>query len=103
MLEANREGAEIIIRAWLDVSQRCARISIKDNGGGIDIAVIDKIFDPFFTTKIVGKNVGLGLASARALIEDIDGEINLSCSGEFTVVDMSIPLVAESADSVSAS
>jgi len=103
LLEANREGAEIIIRAWLDVSQRCARISIKDNGGGIDIAVIDKIFDPFFTTKIVGKNVGLGLASARALIEDIDGEINLSCSGEFTVVDMSIPLVAESADSVSAS
>lgn len=38
------------------------RVSVTDDGPGIDQTVIDKVFDPFFTTKDVGKGTGLGLA-----------------------------------------
>lgn len=44
-----------------------AKISFKDNGGGISQANFDKIFQPFFSTKPPGEGAGLGLS----LCEDI--------------------------------
>ncbi|MEE9524214.1 MAG: GAF domain-containing protein, partial [Thermodesulfovibrionales bacterium] len=38
------------------------RISLSDNGKGIDKGIIDKIFDPFVTSKPVGEGTGLGLS-----------------------------------------
>ena len=40
---------------------RC-RLSIRDNGLGIEPHHLAKIFDPFFTTKDIGKGTGLGLS-----------------------------------------
>jgi two-component system, NtrC family, sensor kinase len=44
------------------------RITIEDDGPGIDEAVQTKIFDPFFTTKPVGKGTGQGLSMAYAIV-----------------------------------
>ena len=82
------------VSAWVTPDRKEARLSIKDNGGGVDIAVQDKVFDAFFTTKTAGKNVGLGLTSARALVEDMGGAIQLTSMGESTVVEITLPLVA---------
>lgn len=49
------------------------RISIRDEGPGIDKEVLPKIFDPYFTTKPKGS--GLGLATVYAIVKKHDGHI----------------------------
>lgn len=83
----------IVVSAGINAQANSANISIRDNGGGLDVAHLDKVFDPFFTTKINGKNVGLGLASSRALIEEIGGQVTLQSSGGQTIVKISLPLI----------
>jgi CheY-like chemotaxis protein len=55
---------------------RYARISIIDNGAGMDTITLERIFDPFFTTKPVGQGTGLGLAIVHGIMkgqDDTDG------------------------------
>ena len=52
-------------------------IAFTDEGPGIPEEVRDKIFTAFFTTKSRGS--GLGLATAKRLIEAHDGEIEVAC------------------------
>lgn len=85
----------VTVSAWVTPDDKEARLSIKDNGGGIDIAVQDKVFDAFFTTKTGGRNVGLGLTSARALVEDMGGTIKMNSVGESTVVEIALPLIVQ--------
>lgn len=93
-LETARPAKPMItVSANINAQANSADISIKDNGGGVDVADLGKVFDPFFTTKINGKNVGLGLASSRALIEEIGGQVTLQSSGGQTIVKISLPLI----------
>jgi len=54
------------------------RISIRDDGEGIDSEYIDKVFEPGFTTKGVGVGTGLGLAICYRIIQDHGGQISVS-------------------------
>lgn len=65
------------------------KIYIKDNGSGIDNAILDKIFDPFFTTK--AKGIGLGLSVCRQIINMHEGEIGVrSEPGQGTTIIVSL-------------
>ena len=102
-LVATRPVAPVIgVSADINAQDNSANISIRDNGGGLDVAQLDKVFDPFFTTKINGKNVGLGLASSRALIEEIGGQVTLQSSGGETIVKISLPFIQSPRDTSTA-
>jgi DNA repair protein RadC len=49
------------------------RISIKDNGCGMDKQRRMHIFDPFYTTKKIGEGSGLGLSSVYGIVKRFDG------------------------------
>ncbi len=50
---------------------------IEDTGIGIAHALLDRIFDPFFTTKEVGEGTGLGLAVTLAMVQRLNGQIDV--------------------------
>ncbi len=52
-----------------------ARLSIKDNGHGMEPAVLQRIFEPFFTTKPSGKGTGLGLSVVHGIIKAHRGAV----------------------------
>lgn len=64
-----------------NLSETFIEIMVSDNGSGISQDVIDKIFEPYFTTKKSG--TGLGLTSAKTLLEKYGGFIKIS-SGKNT-------------------
>lgn len=70
------------------------RVSIIDNGGGIEPSVLAKIYDPFFTTKEIGKGTGLGLSITYGIIERHKGIISVnSVVNEGTTFIIELPLV----------
>lgn len=52
------------------------RITISDEGKGIDPENADKIFEPFFTTKPLGDGSGLGLSVVHGIISSHKGTIS---------------------------
>ncbi|MBG1240299.1 trifunctional serine/threonine-protein kinase/ATP-binding protein/sensor histidine kinase [Nostoc sp. NZL] len=84
----------IIIKT--SVANQGVKISIADNGNGINEEVKQKIFDHLFTTKGVGKGTGLGLAIARQIVAEKHGgviEVN-STPGEGTEFVVTLPIEA---------
>ena len=70
-------------------------ITIRDNGTGIPIGIIDKIFQPFFTTKPTGEGTGLGLSLTYEIIKANDGELKVTSEeGKFTEFVIELPLLA---------
>ena len=73
------------------VIKRRARVTIADQGSGMDKATVDRIFEPFFSTKKRG--TGLGLAIVKQIVEQHDGTINVvSKLGEGTRFVIELPL-----------
>jgi PAS domain S-box-containing protein len=74
------------------------RISFGDNGIGMDEQTRLHCFDPLFTTKGPFEGTGLGLASARRLVEDSGGAI--TCASEVglgTTFEILLPSVDQAA------
>jgi two-component system sensor kinase FixL len=66
-------------------------VAFADTGPGIPAEVREKIFTPFFTTKSRGS--GLGLPTAKRLIEAQNGAISIACpSTGGTVVTVTLPV-----------
>jgi C4-dicarboxylate-specific signal transduction histidine kinase len=63
---------EILIRTEKD-GDEWVRITVRDEGVGIDPQSIDQLFDAFYTTKNGG--MGMGLSVSRSIIESHHGRI----------------------------
>ena len=79
---------QVLNRDWV-------RISIKDNGPGVDSQVIGHLFDPFFTTKPVGEGTGLGLSISYDIVVQKHGGQLTCCSqpGQGAEFLIEIPIV----------
>ncbi len=75
-------------------SGRYVKLSIKDQGAGIDRVDFEKVFDPYFSTKERGsqKGMGLGLTVAYSILKKHGGHISFeSESGIGTAFHLFIP------------
>jgi len=69
------------------------KISIEDNGSGMDNKILERVFEPFFTTKPPGMGTGLGLFQVYGIVKAHNGYIYVnSVKGMGTSVFVYLPI-----------
>jgi signal transduction histidine kinase len=75
---------------------RYVRLSVVDNGVGIDAATRARIFEPFFTTRGAGQGSGIGLSIAQAVVAAHRGVISVESEpGEGSAFHVFLPLAGD--------
>lgn len=79
--------------AWLPAGAY-VRLSVTDDGVGMDAATRARVFEPFFTTKAPGAGTGLGLSMVYGLAKQQGGFVDVqSAPGQGTNVSLFFPRV----------
>ena len=99
-IEAMSRGGRLRIRLrpsrdWRDGATEGMRVTIGDNGTGMDSATRQRIFEPFFTTK-AETGTGLGMWVVAQLVERHGGDVRLWSSPRMgssgTVISIFLPM-----------
>lgn len=73
-----------------------ARLSVVDDGRGMDEETQKRMFEPFFSTKPPGEGSGLGLAVVHGIVSDHGGVIRVRSElGRGTRIDVDLPLLPD--------
>lgn len=84
---------KIDLEGTLDRAQGLLRITVTDNGPGVDDAVAERMFRPFFTTR--AKGTGLGLALVQKIVVTHNGRVTAGrAEGGGARLAVSLPLKA---------
>ncbi|NID05607.1 response regulator [Luteibacter jiangsuensis] len=68
------------------------KLTVSDNGSGIDASFLEKVFEPFFTTKPLGQGTGLGLSMIYGFARQSGGDARIrSTVGRGTDVSILLP------------
>ena len=87
------------IRISVQAIDSSCHIVFSDAGPGIPPEIREKIFTPFFTTK--SRGTGLGLPTARRLVEAHHGTITIDCPpGGGTTVSIKLPALSAAAQAI---
>ncbi len=71
---------------------RYVRLSVRDNGTGMDEVTLAHLFEPFFTTKPPGVGTGLGMAMVYGLVKQQSGFVDVQSRwGAGTTVQVYLP------------
>lgn len=88
------------VRAGIEDAKRCpglrrgdyVRLTVRDEGVGMDEQVRQRAFDPFFTTKSPGEGTGLGLSVVHGIVKEHGGAIRVdSAPGKGALFEIYIP------------
>jgi signal transduction histidine kinase len=94
-VEPNK-GLIRVVGKYLEVTSELV-IEVVDNGAGIPPSMMKHMFELFHSTK-GNRGTGLGLAVARKIVEEHDGNISVkSTPGEGTTFTVRIPVYSDSA------
>lgn len=66
------------INITVKINNTNAKISIQDNGNGIEMENIEKIFGMFFRASTASGGSGLGLYIVKGILEKLDGSIEVN-------------------------
>jgi signal transduction histidine kinase len=86
-------GPDGIIKVTTSSDNGCIKVDIADDGPGIPADARTHIFDPFFTTKPPGSGTGMGLDTARRIVEQRHrGSISFDTGASGTTFHVWLPL-----------
>jgi signal transduction histidine kinase/ActR/RegA family two-component response regulator len=72
------------------------QLTVKDEGCGMDAAVLGRIFEPYYTTKEQGKGTGLGLSVIHGIIKNHRGDITVASSPrKGTTFQVNLPIIED--------
>ena len=75
---------------------RHLQLLVKDEGCGMDSAVMERIFEPYYTTKEQGKGTGLGLSVIHGIVKNHSGDIAVtSAPGKGTTFKVYLPIIED--------
>lgn len=98
-LEAVDESGTVLVQTENFLTERAGgsgeeewvRLTVKDDGEGMDSFTVAHMFEPFFSSKFTGR--GMGMAAAHGAVRHLQGRIDVeSAPGEGTTVHIEIPL-----------
>ncbi|MCP4162941.1 MAG: response regulator [Deltaproteobacteria bacterium] len=105
MTDKNDGILEVIVNR-VDISKEVARVnselsegpylklSVIDNGSGMDKDMIERIFEPYFTTKSMEIGTGLGLAIVHGIVKSHGGFITVESElNRGTVFEVLLPII----------
>jgi PAS domain S-box-containing protein len=96
--DAMPAGGRITIGAHADAApapdgRRFVRLTVADEGIGMDAETLARAVEPFFTTKGVGKGTGLGLSMVHGMVEQCGGRIEIASTPDAgTTVELWLPM-----------
>ncbi|MBE0456844.1 sensor histidine kinase [Pseudoalteromonas prydzensis] len=87
--------AHVKLSAQRDDEIELVRITVSDNGPGVDLSQAEKLFEPFFTTRSQGTGLGLAVVSSVASAHQGRVEVTNNAAGgaSFSLL---LPIYAES-------
>ena len=94
VLDESLTATHVGLRKIQQSSGGAVRLTVQDDGPGMDATTMQRIFDPFFTTKPVGEGTGLGLSVVHGIVQGHEGVITVeSQPGHGAVFSVYLPAV----------
>lgn len=98
-LDAVAAGGSVDVTARVEGDRVVVRVV--DDGVGIPRPDLERIFEPFYTTKPVGSGTGLGLDIVRRLVNQNDGDIEVSSVPGRTEFRVTLPIAQPASEDLS--
>jgi signal transduction histidine kinase len=96
-LDATAEKGHVDVRLEA-AGPSVLRVSVRDDGRGMDEATRAQAFEPFFTTRGSTGGTGLGLAVVKGIVDEMRGSIDLrSAPDAGTTLTIDVPVVVGAA------
>jgi signal transduction histidine kinase len=81
-----------VITVRLGAERGAIRLEVLDNGPAISAADMPGLFDPFHATGKSTRGIGLGLAIAKTLVEEMGGKLHAESLAQGAMFRMTLPL-----------